>query len=66
MNINLFQIEEFIDHIQPSVVNNQIFPNVAQGFMDTNPTIRDHTIKVSMVFLCVFKCLCLDIDSLKV
>lgn len=46
----LQQIEEFIDHIQPSIVNNQIFPNVAQGFMDTNPTIRDHTIKC-MIYL---------------
>ncbi|KAG8182070.1 hypothetical protein JTE90_008606 [Oedothorax gibbosus] len=41
----LQQIEQFIDHIQPSVINNQIFPNVAQGFLDTNPTIRDQTIK---------------------
>ncbi|XP_035226056.1 N-terminal kinase-like protein, partial [Stegodyphus dumicola] len=41
----LQQVELFIDHIQPSVINNQIFPNIAQGFLDTNPTIRDHTIK---------------------
>ncbi|XP_054706089.1 N-terminal kinase-like protein [Uloborus diversus] len=46
----LQQVEQFIDHIQPSVVNSQIFPNVAQGFLDTNPTIRDHTIKC-MVYL---------------
>ncbi|XP_042909226.1 N-terminal kinase-like protein isoform X1 [Parasteatoda tepidariorum] len=44
----LQQVEQFIDHIQPSVINNQIFPNIAQGFLDTNPTIRDQTIKCMM------------------
>ncbi|XP_023231416.1 N-terminal kinase-like protein [Centruroides sculpturatus] len=41
----LQQMDQFIHHIQPSVVNDQIFPQVAQGFMDTNPTIREQTIK---------------------
>lgn len=41
----LQQMDQFIHHIQPTVVNDQIFPQVAQGFMDTNPTIREQTIK---------------------
>lgn len=36
----------FIGHLQPQVVNDQIFPNVAIGFLDTNPYIRDQTIEV--------------------
>ncbi|XP_065339794.1 N-terminal kinase-like protein [Cloeon dipterum] len=41
----LQQLELFIDHLQPSTVNDQIFPQLANGFMDTNPTIREQTIK---------------------
>lgn len=33
-------------HLQSSTVNDQIFPQVAHGFMDTNPTIREQTVKV--------------------
>lgn len=36
----------FVGHLQPQVVNEQIFPNVAHGFLDTNPYIRDQTIEV--------------------
>lgn len=35
-----------IGHLQSSTVNEQIFPHIANGFMDTNPTIREQTIKV--------------------
>lgn len=34
-------------HLQSNVVNDQIFPQIANGFMDTNPTIREQTVKVS-------------------
>lgn len=40
----------FSDHLQPSTVNDQIFPQVANGFMDTNPTIREQTVKVQFIF----------------
>jgi hypothetical protein len=33
-------------HLQAATVNDQIFPQVAHGFMDTNPTIREQTVKV--------------------
>ena len=39
-------MEHFVEHLTPTVVNGQIFPSVIQGFMDTNPVVREHTIKV--------------------
>ncbi|XP_054264918.1 N-terminal kinase-like protein isoform X2 [Macrosteles quadrilineatus] len=41
----LQQLEHFIDHLQSTTVNDQIFPQIANGFMDTNPTIREQTVK---------------------
>ncbi|XP_075223189.1 N-terminal kinase-like protein yata [Lycorma delicatula] len=41
----LQQLEHFIDHLQSSTVNDQIFPQIANGFLDTNPTIREQTVK---------------------
>lgn len=43
----LQQLEYFIGHLQANTVNDQIFPQIAHGFMDTNPTIREQTVKVS-------------------
>ena len=40
------QIEFFVEHLTPNVVNDQIFPNIASGFMDTNPVVRESTVKV--------------------
>lgn len=44
-------MEHFIGHLQAATVNDQIFPQVAHGFMDTNPTIREQTVKVGRVFV---------------
>ena len=41
-----FQLEQFIDNLQPSTVSNQIFPHIASGFTDTVPALREQTIKV--------------------
>ncbi|ALC48061.1 yata [Drosophila busckii] len=41
----LQQLDLFIAHLQPTVVNDQIFPQVAHGFLDTNATIREQTVK---------------------
>ncbi|KAF7266767.1 N-terminal kinase-like protein yata [Rhynchophorus ferrugineus] len=41
----LQQLEHFIGHLQAGTVNDQIFPQIAHGFMDTNPTIREQTVK---------------------
>ncbi|CAD0203839.1 unnamed protein product [Chrysodeixis includens] len=41
----LQQLDQFIMHLQNATVNDQIFPQVVHGFMDTNPTIREQTVK---------------------
>lgn len=43
----LQQLDNFADHLKPATVNEQIFPNIITGFMDTNPTVREQTVKVS-------------------
>ena len=40
------QLDQFIDHLQPATVNDQIFPHIATGFSDTVPALREQTIKV--------------------
>ena len=44
-----FQMELFAEHLQANTVNEKIFPNVVIGFMDTNPVVREHTIKVKLL-----------------
>ncbi|XP_063221892.1 N-terminal kinase-like protein isoform X1 [Bacillus rossius redtenbacheri] len=41
----LQQLDHFIGHLQAVTVNDQIFPQIVNGFMDTNPTIREQTVK---------------------
>lgn len=41
----LQQLDLFITHLQSGVVNDQIFPQISHGFLDTNPTIREQTVK---------------------
>ena len=51
--VNLLQqLDQFVEHLQPSTVNDQIFPHVAIGFTDTLPAMREQTIKVGNV-VCV-------------
>lgn len=46
----LENMPKFIDHIPNKTVTNQVFPNVATGFTDTVPIIREQTIK-SILYL---------------
>ncbi|XP_028038667.1 N-terminal kinase-like protein [Bombyx mandarina] len=41
----LQQLDQFIMHLQNSTVNDQIFPQVVNGFLDTNAIIREQTVK---------------------
>lgn len=51
MRVNLLQnLESFVDHISPALINDQIFPNVVNGFIDTAPALRELTVK-SMLYL---------------
>uniref|UniRef100_A0A8C3UZG8 Uncharacterized protein n=1 Tax=Catharus ustulatus TaxID=91951 RepID=A0A8C3UZG8_CATUS len=43
-------LEEFIEFLPEATVDSQIFPHVAHGFLDSNPAIREQTVK-SMVLL---------------
>lgn len=44
----LQQLNLFIEHLSPSVINDQLFPHICQGFCDSAPAIREHTIRVSV------------------
>ncbi|XP_041099337.1 N-terminal kinase-like protein isoform X1 [Polyodon spathula] len=51
MRIRLLQqMEQFIQYLNESAVNSQVFPHVVHGFLDTNPAIREQTVK-SMLLL---------------
>ncbi|BES91372.1 STYKc [Nesidiocoris tenuis] len=41
----LQNLERFIDRIPSNVINDSLFPQVLNGFMDTNPRIREQTVK---------------------
>ncbi|XP_074603845.1 N-terminal kinase-like protein yata [Brevipalpus obovatus] len=41
----LQEMESYINYVQPNVVNEQIFPHVSQGFLDSNNIIREQTVK---------------------
>ena len=36
----LSQIEHFVEHLSKNVVNDQVFPKIESGFLDTEPLIR--------------------------
>jgi hypothetical protein len=35
-----------VGQLSPKLINSKIFPDVESGFADTNPTMREETIKV--------------------
>ncbi|XP_050736477.1 N-terminal kinase-like protein isoform X2 [Eriocheir sinensis] len=41
----LQQAGDLAPHIDPATLNSQVFPHLASGFLDTNPTIRENTVK---------------------
>uniref|UniRef100_H2ZAN4 N-terminal kinase-like protein n=1 Tax=Ciona savignyi TaxID=51511 RepID=H2ZAN4_CIOSA len=45
----LRQLPLFAEHLQPAVVNAQVFPNMVSGFMDTNPAIREQSVKAMLL-----------------
>ena len=42
----LQQLEQFSTHLLPATVNENIFPHIMSGFTDSNPVIREYTVKV--------------------
>lgn len=46
----LQQLDSYVEFLAPNVINDQIFPQVVQGFLDSNFKIREQTVK-SMLHL---------------
>ncbi|XP_061172561.1 N-terminal kinase-like protein isoform X1 [Saccostrea echinata] len=46
----LQQIDTFVEYLQSATVNDKIFPHIIHGFTDTNPVVRESTIK-AIVFI---------------
>lgn len=45
----LQNVENYIEHLKPKTVN-EIYLNISQGFLDSNPTIREQTVKSMLHF----------------
>lgn len=45
----LQNVEYYIEHLKPKTVN-EIYLNISQGFLDSNPTIREQTVKCMVHF----------------
>lgn len=51
----LQQLEHFSTHLLPVTVNDNIFPHILSGFTDSNPIIREHTVKVmKMIYAYIY------------
>ena len=46
----LTQIEHFVEHLSNKVVNNDVFPQIQNGFLDKEPIIREKTV-IAMIHL---------------
>lgn len=46
----LQSLNQYVEFLTAGAINDQIFPNICQGFTDTNPSIRENTIR-AMVLL---------------
>lgn len=42
-------METYAEFIPANLINDQIFPNLVQGFLDSNPIIREQTVKVLLL-----------------
>ena len=40
----LSQLENFVEHLNSKVVNDQVFPQIQNGFVDREPIIREKTV----------------------
>jgi SCY1-like protein 1 len=44
-------LSQIIEHLDSKTVCDKIFPNLATGFNDTSPVIREHTLKTILVII---------------
>ncbi|KRX54487.1 N-terminal kinase-like protein [Trichinella sp. T9] len=73
----LEQLEHFIDHLKPEVVNEKIFPPLVTGLLDTSASIREHTMKRACSKMesttsafgqpagAAFRCVCIPVELVK-
>lgn len=61
----LQQLHLFVEHLSASIINDQIFPNICQGFSDTNPTIRENTIRAIVLLAPKLNYNNLNVDLMK-
>ncbi|EJD76151.1 SCY1 protein kinase [Loa loa] len=47
----LERIDELTPHLTPQIINERIYGNIASGFMDTNPAVRDQSFKALHGFI---------------
>ena len=40
----LSQVENFVEHLSSKIVNDQVFPKIESGFLDSEPLIREKTV----------------------
>jgi len=46
----LSQVEFFVEHLSKDICNNQVFPKIESGFLDSEPIIREKTV-IAMIHL---------------
>jgi len=46
----LSQVETFVEHLSNKIVNDQVFPKIESGFLDSEPLIREKTV-IAMIHL---------------
>ncbi|CAG0918235.1 unnamed protein product [Notodromas monacha] len=61
----LQNMDQFAPHLTASAVNSEIFPNLVLGFQDTNPTIREHTLKALLALASKLNPNNLNVETLK-
>ncbi|GMS79591.1 hypothetical protein PENTCL1PPCAC_1766 [Pristionchus entomophagus] len=45
----LEKIDDFAPHLTPAIVNEKIYGNLSQGFVDSSPAVRESTVKAMVV-----------------
>lgn len=45
----LQQMDSFVEHLQPHTVNDQVFPHLVGGFLDSSAVLREHTVRACVL-----------------
>lgn len=61
----LQQMDMYVHHLKTNIVNEQLYVHVCQGFVDSNPTIREQTVKCMLYLASKLSYANLNEDMLK-